>query len=112
GGAGVAAAERATFGEQVRPGGAMDGAIDAAAAEQRSVGGVDDGPHIERGDVRDADLEPRDSDFGGEKGNGHGEMVAQSRARRSALRVVAKAVVILLGSLTLCRHRPRKRAIQ
>src|SRR5262249_38238525 len=49
GGAGVAAAERATFGEKVRPGGAVDGAIDAAAAEQRLVGSVDDGPDIERG---------------------------------------------------------------
>ena len=48
GGAGVAAAERATFGEKLGPGGAMDGAVDAAAAEQRPVGGVDDGPDIER----------------------------------------------------------------
>src|SRR5262245_14843671 len=72
GGAGIAAAERAAFGEQVRPGGAMDGAVDAAAAEQRPVGGVDDGPHIERGDVRNADLEPRRSDFGGEEGSAHG----------------------------------------
>src|SRR5262249_16297332 len=71
GGAGVAAAERATLGEKVRPGGAVNGAIDAAATEQRSVGGVDDGPDIERGDVGDADLEPRGSDFGGEEGSAH-----------------------------------------
>ena len=41
--AGLAAMKRAAFGEQLRPGGAMDRAIDAAAAEQRRVGGVDDG---------------------------------------------------------------------
>jgi hypothetical protein len=38
-----AAAKRAAFGEQLRSRGAMDGAIDAAAAQQRTVGGVDDG---------------------------------------------------------------------
>src|SRR5262249_22628654 len=69
--AGGAAAERATLGEKVRGGGAVDGAIDAAAAEQRSVGGVDDGLDIEGGDVGDADLEPRGSDFGGEEGSAH-----------------------------------------
>ena len=41
--ASFAAAKRAAFGEQPRSGGAMDRAIDAAPAEQRSVGGVDDG---------------------------------------------------------------------
>ena len=35
GAAGLAAAKRAAFGEQFRPGGAMDGAVNAAAAEQR-----------------------------------------------------------------------------
>jgi len=34
----------------------MDGAIDAAAAEQRGVGGVDDGVNAERGDVGDDDF--------------------------------------------------------
>ena len=33
--AGFAAAERAAFGEQFRPRGTMDGAVDATAAEQR-----------------------------------------------------------------------------
>jgi len=89
GGTGVAAAERATFGEKLRPSGAMDGAVDAAAAEQRSVGSVDDCPDLKRGDIRDADFETRRADFGDEEGSGHGSMVAQTRAWRSALRVVA-----------------------
>src|SRR5262249_49584259 len=93
GGTGIAAAERATFGEKLRAGGAMDGAVDAAAAEQRSVGGVDDGPDIERRDVRDADFEARRADFGGEEGSGHGSMVAQLRARRSALRPMQHPLV-------------------
>jgi hypothetical protein len=41
--AGLAAAKRAAFGEQLRPGGAVDGAIDATTAEQRGIRGVDDG---------------------------------------------------------------------
>jgi hypothetical protein len=40
--AGGAAAKRAAFGEQLRPRRAMDRAIDAAAAQQRRVRGVDD----------------------------------------------------------------------
>ena len=55
--AGLAAAERAAFGEQLRPGGAMDGAVDAAAAEQGGVGRVDDGVDVERGDVGLEDLD-------------------------------------------------------
>ena len=39
----VAAAERAALREQLGARGAMDGAIHAAPAEQRGVGGVDDG---------------------------------------------------------------------
>jgi hypothetical protein len=38
-----AAADRAACGEEFRAGGAMDRAIDAAAAEQGAVRGVDDG---------------------------------------------------------------------
>jgi hypothetical protein len=40
---GRTALQGAAFGEKLRPGRAMDGAIDATAAEQRRVGGVDDG---------------------------------------------------------------------
>jgi hypothetical protein len=35
--------EHAAFGEKPRPGGAVDGAIDATAAQQRGISGVDDG---------------------------------------------------------------------
>jgi hypothetical protein len=38
-----AAIQRAAFVEKLRPGRAMDRAIDATAAEQGRVGGVDDG---------------------------------------------------------------------
>jgi hypothetical protein len=41
--AGRAAIKRAAFGEQLGSCGAMDRAIDAAAAQQRRIGGVDDG---------------------------------------------------------------------
>ena len=46
----------------------MNGAVDAAATEQRPVGRVDDGIDVERRDVGDANLEPRRSDIGGEQG--------------------------------------------
>jgi hypothetical protein len=35
--------EHAAFGEKPGPGGTVDGAIDATAAEQRGIRGVDDG---------------------------------------------------------------------
>ena len=41
--AGVAAVQAVAFGEQLRPGRAMDRAVDTTAAEQRLIGGVDDG---------------------------------------------------------------------
>jgi hypothetical protein len=43
GAAGRATAKRAAFGEQPRPGSAMDCAIDPAATQQRAIRGVDDG---------------------------------------------------------------------
>ncbi len=67
GAAGRAAAERAAFVQQVGSGGAMDGAVDAAAAEQRAVGGVDDGVDVKRGDVGDVDVENGVADFGAEQ---------------------------------------------
>ena len=48
---GVAAAERAALGEQLGPGGAVDRAVHAAAAQERIVGGVDDGIHRQCSDV-------------------------------------------------------------
>jgi hypothetical protein len=40
---GRTAIERAAFGQKLRPRGAMDGAVDAPATEQRAICGVDDG---------------------------------------------------------------------
>ena len=57
--AGRAAMERAALGKQFRAGRAMDRAIDAAAAEQRSVGGVDDGVNAKRRDIGERDFQPR-----------------------------------------------------
>lgn len=64
--AGGAAAERFTFGEQFTTGCTMDRAIDAAAAEQRRIGGVDDRVDGERGDVGDDDLTGRRADLADE----------------------------------------------
>ena len=57
GAAGLAAMERAALGEQLRPRGAMDRAIDAAPAEQGRVGGVDDGVNAQGCDIGDDDFE-------------------------------------------------------
>ena len=61
--AGLAAVERAAFGKKLRPGGAMDRAVDAAAAEQRRIGGVDDGVNAQGRDVGDDDFQPRRADL-------------------------------------------------
>jgi hypothetical protein len=50
----------------------MDRAIDPATAQERRLGGVDDGIDRERGDVGHDDLEPRRPNLGGEKRCGHG----------------------------------------
>ena len=63
GAAGLAAIQRAAFGKQPGPGRAMDGAIDAATAEQGGIGGVDDGVNAKRGDVGNDDFEPRRADL-------------------------------------------------
>ncbi len=54
--AGGAAIEGAAFGEELRTGGAVDRAVDPAAAKQRRVRGIDDGVKAEGGDVRDDNL--------------------------------------------------------
>src|SRR5262245_10232778 len=64
--AGVAAAEGAAFFQQLRPGGAMDRAVDAATAEQGAVRRIHDRIDIKRGDVGDNDLENGLPDLGGE----------------------------------------------
>jgi len=53
-----AAAEQPAFVNQLRPGGAVDGPIDAAAAEQRTVRRIDDRVHLEPGDVAAMDFDP------------------------------------------------------
>ena len=57
--AGVASAEEAAGGDELGTGGAVDGAVDASAAEERGVGGVDDRVDGELRDVALHDLELR-----------------------------------------------------
>src|SRR6185295_15133860 len=54
----LAATQVATLGEQLGPGGAVDRAVDAPAAEQRRVGGVDD--RVRLGVLRDVAAMERD----------------------------------------------------
>src|SRR5262249_35655215 len=60
--AGVAAVERSAFGQQVRPGRAMNGAINATTAEKGRIGRVDDGVNAQSRDVGNDDFEPRLAD--------------------------------------------------
>jgi hypothetical protein len=62
---GRAAAERSAFGQQFRPGRAMNGAIHTAAAQQALIGGIHDDIDVETGDVGDHNFKPRRSDLGG-----------------------------------------------
>jgi hypothetical protein len=55
--------ERAALGEQFRAGGAMDGAVYAAATEQRVIGRVDDSVNAQRRDVGNNEFEPRRADL-------------------------------------------------
>src|ERR1700722_4429277 len=61
--AGRAAMERAAFRQKLRPRRAMDRAIDAAATEQRRIGGVDDGVNAQGRDIGDDDLTPCRADL-------------------------------------------------
>jgi hypothetical protein len=63
GAAGLAAMERAAFGNKLGPGRAMDRAVHATAAEQRRVRGVDDGVNAQARDVGDNDFQPRRADL-------------------------------------------------
>src|SRR4051812_3825834 len=76
---GLAAAKRAAFGQQLRPCGTMDRAVDAAAAEQRRVRGVDDRVDDEGGDVGDEDVAGRGTDGEGEEGLRHALILSLPR---------------------------------
>ncbi len=65
GGTGFAAAEGAAFSQQIRPCGAVNGAIHAAAAEQRTIGGIYDCVDIQCRDVADDKRDMRMTYFGG-----------------------------------------------
>ena len=56
---GIAAVQQTAFRQKLRPCRAMDRAIDAAATEQRRIGGVDDGVNAQGRDVGDDDFQPR-----------------------------------------------------
>ena len=79
---GLAAAERAAFGEQVRPGSAMDRAVDTAAAEQRPVRRVHDRVDGKRRDVRDEDLAGGRAGGEGEEGSSHCHALRRHAPRR------------------------------
>ncbi len=66
--AGFGAAEASAFGQQLRSGSAMNGAVDATAAQEAAVGGIDDGIHIQGGDVGNNDFQPRGAGFHGQQG--------------------------------------------
>jgi len=63
GAAGLTTVERAAFGEKPRSRRAMDRTIHATPAEQRPIGGVDDGVNAQCRDVGDNDFEPRRADL-------------------------------------------------
>jgi len=65
--AGGTAGKRPALRRQFRPGGALDRAVDATAAEQRLVRGVDNGVELERGDVGDRDFQAGGADFGADQ---------------------------------------------
>ena len=55
----LTAMEHAALHDQLGPGGAVDGAIDAATAKQRDIRGVDDRVNAQGRDVGDDDFQPR-----------------------------------------------------
>jgi hypothetical protein len=61
--AGLAAMERAAFGKKFGSGCAMNRAVNATTAEQRGVGGVDNGVNAKACDIGDDDFEPRRADL-------------------------------------------------
>ena len=57
--AGLAAVQHAAFKNKLRPRGPMDRTIDTTAAQQRRIGGVDDGVNAKRCNISDDDFQPR-----------------------------------------------------
>ena len=55
-----AAVQGAALGQQLRPGGTVDGTVHASAAQQALVGGVDDGVHLHGGDIVSYNLQGYD----------------------------------------------------
>ena len=51
--------QRTAFGQQFRPRGAMNRAIDPTAAQQRRIGGVDGAVNAKRCNIGDDDFQPR-----------------------------------------------------
>jgi hypothetical protein len=58
----LAAVEHSAFGHELRPRSTVNRAIDAAPAEQRRMGSVDDGVNAQRGDIGNNDFQPRLAD--------------------------------------------------
>jgi hypothetical protein len=75
--AGLAAAQRAAFGNKLRASHAMNRTVDATASEKRAIGGVDDGVNAQCRDVGDDDFQPCRSEL--ER--------SQAQAEAGALRV-------------------------
>ena len=111
------------LGDQVRTGSAVDRAIDAAAAEQRMVRGIDDGIDIEGGDVADQklDLSLVDFDGGERRGRHEGQSIASDDSYISSFQGEGKekryaAVSLTRSSVDLrpispkCRSRKRRAA--
>jgi hypothetical protein len=73
--AGFAAVEGAAFVEQFRPGRTMDRAVHAAAAEQRRIGGVDNGINAQGGDIGDDDFEPCGADLARSQAQAAGALI-------------------------------------
>ncbi len=59
----LATVQSPALGQELRPGGTVNGPVDPSPAKQRCVGGIDDGIHIQRGNVRLDDLDHAIHDF-------------------------------------------------
>ena len=66
----LATAECATFGKKLWSSGAMNRAIDSAAAKQRSIGRVHNCNHIKLGDVATHDFDRATKQFVSKRSNG------------------------------------------